>query len=105
MIRRTSGSSRLALIGGIGGVLVVAAAIAGVLVVKSKHAAYVRETLAILPQAEQAYENGRFADAATTAAGASTRHKANPTWFELADEKRIQETEKFFASQLYLWNR
>ncbi len=98
-------STRVKIIGAVSGILVAAAAVSGVLVVKSQHAAYVRETLAILPQAHLAYHEGRFADAVTVAAGATARRQAHPTWFETAESDRIREAEAFYAAQQALWTR
>jgi hypothetical protein len=87
----------------IGGALAVAAVVAGLLVIKSQRAAYVRETLAILPEAEKAYQGGRFSDAAKSAAGAGARLKANPPWFEPPDASRIRDYDEFLGAQLSLW--
>lgn len=105
MNRRASGLGRLAVVCCLGGVLVAGGATAGILVVKSKRAAYVRETLAILPGADKAYHEGRFADAVATAAGAADRQKTNPTWFQTEDAGRIREAGEFYAAQLALWKR
>ncbi len=85
--------------------LVVAVAIGGTLVVQSKHAAYVRETIAILPEAEKAYADGRFADAAKTVAQAVERHKANPTWFAPADEAKVVDLSTFLTGQQAIWTQ
>ena len=86
-------------------VLIVAGAGAGVLVVKSQRAAYVRETLAILPAAEKAYAEGRFGEAALTAGGALTRCEANRAWFSAEDEEKVLELNRFLIGQVSLWGR
>lgn len=102
---RKAGSARFVVIAGIAGVVLLGGILAGVFITKSKRAAYVRETLALLPAAETGYADGRFAEAARTAGDAVNRHITNPTWFEAGEESRIRETSTFLEAQLALWKR
>lgn len=96
-------TKRLAVVGGLGGTVVLGAAVAALLIVQTKHANYVRETMAILPRAESEYSQGRFSDAAATAGHASRCLGAHPTWFEPGDASKIGEFETFLAEQQRLW--
>ena len=105
MIRRASGFSRLALVAGLGFLVVAGAGVAGLLVLKSQRTAYVKETLDRLGAAEQAHAGGRFADAVTRASDAVSRLGVHATWFETSDQARIRETEEFLKGQAALWTR
>src|SRR5687767_3491456 len=85
--------------------LIVAGGAAGFLVVKSQRTAYARETVALLPKAEESYAAGRFGEAALTAGEALVRFEAHPAWFAPDDEKKVRETDRFMIGQVSLWGR
>src|SRR5262245_47860426 len=87
------------------GVLIIVGTVAGVLVVKAQRAAYVRETLEILPKAEVSYAGGRFDEAARTAGSALARYEVKPAWFAPEEESKVRELDKFLVGQVALWHR
>src|SRR5262245_44481765 len=98
-------SKGLKIAGAIAGTLVVAAAITGLLVVRAHRDRYVREALAYLPAAEEAYRDGRFSEAVEKATSAVVLHEANAAWFEPAAGPRIHALQEFLNGQLALWRQ
>jgi hypothetical protein len=70
-------NARAKIFGIVAGTLIAVAAVAGILI-KTQRNAHVRETLAILPKAEESYAGGRFDEAATTAGGALIGYEVHP---------------------------
>src|SRR5262245_45200035 len=95
----------LKIVGGVAAFLLVAAGAGGYLVVKSKRAAYVRESMAFLPKAQQARHEGRFEAAVGTVSVALGRKNEHPTWFTPDESLTIASEGDFFATQLALWKK
>ncbi len=72
---------------------------------KSAHDRYVKETLALLPEAEGAYARSSIGLAEKAAADAVARESAHPTWFAPEDKPRILALRDFLAGQRELWDR